>query len=152
MPQDNESTIITDDTVLLSVDIDSAFFVVRCVCFIASRKSHLIWEPKNARWFSVSLDRSNAPWAFSRGEPFRTISAIELFASLISLMVFSDGWVGKQKGVIHLTGMTDNSGNTSVLTKLMSSKNPLREIKDLYIHTYLKHKNIIYFCPYGLLS
>lgn len=58
MPQDNESTIITDDTVLLSVDIDSAFFVVRCVCFIASRKSHLTWEPKNARWFPKAKQKT----------------------------------------------------------------------------------------------
>ena len=69
--------------------------------------------PARARWFAVILDRANAPWAFSRGEPFRTTAAIELFASLISFMVFVDEESGNEKGTLNLSGMTDNSGNTS---------------------------------------
>ena len=49
--------------------------------------------PATARWFSVKLDRSTAAWAFSRGEPFRNIAAIELYASLVSVMVFCGDWV-----------------------------------------------------------
>ena len=81
--------------------------------------------PAKARWFAVSLDRGNAPWAFSRGEPFRTIAAIELFASLISFMLFAGSEKGGEKGILNLSGLTDNSGNTSALTKLMSPKFPL---------------------------
>ena len=81
--------------------------------------------PRLARWYAVKLDRGNAPWAFSRGEPFRTIAAIELFASLVSLMAFTDGEAGEENGTLHLSGFTDNAGNTSALTKLMSSKFPL---------------------------
>ena len=46
----------------------------------------------HARWFSLELTRDPAPWAFGRGEPFKAIAALELFASLLSLMVFSPGW------------------------------------------------------------
>ena len=81
--------------------------------------------PSRARWFRVALSRDNAPWAFCRGEPFRTIASIELFASLVSLIVFSDKWRSQTKGKILLSGQTDNLGNTSVLSKLMSSKFPL---------------------------
>ena len=45
-----------------------------------------------ARWFSLELTRDPAPWAFGRGEPFKAIAALELFASLLSLMIFSPGW------------------------------------------------------------
>ena len=74
---------------------------------------------------AVTLDRANTPWAFSRGEPFRTIAAIELFASLISFMVFVDEESGNEKATPNLSGMTDNSGNTPALAKLMSPKFPL---------------------------
>ena len=30
-------------------------------------------RPATARWFSVTLDKKTAPWAFGRGEPFRAI-------------------------------------------------------------------------------
>ena len=81
--------------------------------------------PARARWFAVSLDRGNAPWAFSRGEPFRSIAAIELYASLISFMLFAGDEKGGEKGILNLSGLTDNSGNTSALTRLMSPKFPL---------------------------
>ena len=82
-------------------------------------------HPSSARWFSLALTRRTAPWAFSRGEPFRTIAALELFASLVSLMVFGDSMREGTNGVLHLTGLTDNSGNVSALSRLMSSKFPL---------------------------
>ena len=39
--------------------------------------------PAQARWFSVALTKTTAPWAFHRGEPFRTIASLELFTSLL---------------------------------------------------------------------
>ena len=30
-----------------------------------------------ARWFSLRLDKSQIPWAYARGEPFRSVSALE---------------------------------------------------------------------------
>ena len=40
----------------------------------------------------AGADAGPAPWAFGRGEPFKAIAALELFASLLSLMIFSPGW------------------------------------------------------------
>ena len=80
---------------------------------------------RRARWFSVRLTRATAPWAFGRGEPFQNIAAIELFASLVSVITFGDEWRKGVKGTLHISGLTDNSGNTSALARLMSSKFPL---------------------------
>ena len=40
-----------------------------------------------AKWFAVKLNRRNAPWAFARGEAFRTIASLELLGVLVSVMV-----------------------------------------------------------------
>jgi hypothetical protein len=79
----------------------------------------------NARWFAVDLNKRNAPWAFSRGGPFRTTASLELYATLLCIVLFGDSWPSGAKGTVRLQGITDNLGNTFVLTKLMSSKFPL---------------------------
>ena len=38
--------------------------------------------PSEARWFSVVLTKASAPGAFDKGEPFRTIAALELLGAL----------------------------------------------------------------------
>jgi len=81
--------------------------------------------PSRARWFSVELNKENAPWAFSRGEPFRVIAALELYATLLSVVLFGDAWPRGSKGVVRLQGITDNLGNAYVMTKMMSTKFPL---------------------------
>jgi hypothetical protein len=35
-------------------------------------------RPRDAEWFSLTLTRATAPWAYARGDPFRTIAALEL--------------------------------------------------------------------------
>ena len=82
--------------------------------------------PGKARWFRLCLTCQNAPWAFSRDEPFRTIAAIELFASLVSMMAFTDSMEVGDNGTMVVTGLTDNTGNTAALSRLMSSKYPHR--------------------------
>ncbi len=81
--------------------------------------------PRQARWFALQLAKATAPWAFSRREPFRTIASVELFASLICIMVFSSAWPADAAGNMVLTGVTDNRGNTFAISRLMSSKFPL---------------------------
>ena len=81
--------------------------------------------PSSARWFRLRLTRSTAPWAFARGEPYRAIAALELFASLVSFMLFVPEEEVDGRGTVALTGMTDNLGNVSALSRLMSSKFPL---------------------------
>ena len=82
-------------------------------------------RPAQARWFSVDLNKSNAPCAFARGEPFRAIASLELFATLLCVVTFGDAWPGGARGDVVLQGVTDNLGNTFAVTKLMSSKFPL---------------------------
>ena len=81
--------------------------------------------PSRARWFSVVLTRANAPWAFEKGEPFRTVAALELFGTLLSLVAFSPQWPLDLAGYISIQGTTDNAGNSCVVTKLMTSKYPM---------------------------
>ena len=45
-------------------------------------------KTKDAAWFAVRLNRRNAPWAFARGEAFRTIASLELLGALVGLMVW----------------------------------------------------------------
>ena len=77
----------------------------------------------------AGADAGPAPWAFGRGEPFKAIAALELFASLLSLMIFSPGWKkqlgGGGEGSVVISGFTDNAGNEAVLNRLMTSKFPL---------------------------
>ena len=82
-------------------------------------------RPAEARWFSVSLTKATAPWAFSRGEPYRTIAALELFGTLLCILAFSDQWPRSAKGRAMIAGSTDNQGNAWVLSRLMSSKFPM---------------------------
>ena len=82
-------------------------------------------RPAEARWFSVALTRATAPWAFARGEPFRTIAALELYATLLSVMLFSGSWPVSSSGRVRLTGTTDNLGNSWILARPMSTKFPI---------------------------
>ena len=82
-------------------------------------------RPADALWFSVQLTRKSAPWAFSKGEPFRTIAALELFGTLLCVVLFGDKWPRGSSGTMLLEGITDNLGNTFSMSKLMTSKFPL---------------------------
>ena len=44
-------------------------------------------KTKDADWFVASLNRRNAPWAFQKGEAFRTIASLGLLGVLLGLMV-----------------------------------------------------------------
>jgi len=54
-----------------------------------------VTDPKaplcTCRWYSITINRENAPWAFAKvGEAYRVIASLELFASLLCLMLFVD--------------------------------------------------------------
>lgn len=79
-----------------------------------------------ARWFSVTLNRKNAPWAYVKGEPLRSIATLELCAVLVAVMLFGRRLVETdRKDIITLSASTDNLGNTYVLKHFMSCKYPL---------------------------
>jgi hypothetical protein len=82
-------------------------------------------DTKVARWFSVDLTPASAPWAFSKGMPFKTISALELFATLLCVMAFADGLPGAGRVSLRLRGITDNQGNQGAMKKHMTTRYPL---------------------------
>ena len=84
-------------------------------------------QTRDASWFSVRLNRRNAPWAFARGEAFRTIASLELRGVLVSVIVL---WPEEETntealGTVSLTCGTDNQGNSYLLDKLLTTKYPL---------------------------
>ena len=86
---------------------------------------------KDSPWFSVVLDEITAPWAYSKGEPYRTISALELLATLVALLVFhkflaqtSDKSYAKV-GLSVVEGFTDSRVATHVAGHMSSTKFPL---------------------------
>ena len=84
-------------------------------------------KTKDARWFSVQLTRKSAPWAFARGEPFRTIASLEVLGSLVGMMVLAPPAAAKREtsGVMTLSCGTDNQGNTHLLDRMLTTKYPL---------------------------
>ena len=81
----------------------------------------------DAAWFSVTLTRSTAPWAFARGEPFRAIASLELLGTLVGLMVLvpEAAAIGETAASLSLTCGTDNQGNSYLLDRMMTTKYPL---------------------------
>ena len=79
-----------------------------------------------ARWLAVELTRKSAPWAYVKGEPFRSISSLELTGVLVAVMAFAPqaAWRA-QRGSIKVPAITDNLGNTYTLSRFMSCKFPL---------------------------
>ena len=78
-------------------------------------------------WFSLVLTRATAPWAFARGEPFRTIASLELLGTLVSLviLVLVTERKGDVSGLVSLTCSTDSQGNSFLLDKLLTTRYPL---------------------------
>jgi hypothetical protein len=88
-------------------------------------------DPAKARWFSLQLTRKNAGWAFSKGEAFRTIASLELFAFLVGIMLFVrpsqlsdyDARIGMTG--VRFTAFTDNQSNQYLIDKLQTTRMPL---------------------------
>ena len=83
---------------------------------------------KDAKWFALKLNRRNAPWAFSRGEAFRTIASLELLGILVGIMILmplEDFRKADYLGLLTMSCGTDNLGNTFLLDKLLTTKYPL---------------------------
>ena len=83
-------------------------------------------RPEEARWFSVKVTRRVCPWLYLKGEPFRTIAAAELLAVTVAVVIFGKQaeWRGAD-GRFTISGFTDNSSNTYVVDKFLSTKFPV---------------------------
>ena len=83
-------------------------------------------KTRDAPWFSLELTRATAPWAFARGEPFRTIAGLELLVSPVCLMVLVPVVPprGDSSAVLRLSCGTDNQGNSHLLDRMLTTKYP----------------------------
>lgn len=80
---------------------------------------------KKARWFSYRLCPRIAPWAFcKKGQAFRVISSLELFASLLCVMLFNPDESHGAEVVVQMRGVTDNKSNEALVIKNMTTKFP----------------------------
>ncbi len=82
-------------------------------------------DPSESKWVSFTLDRVSAPWAYVAGEPFRSIAAIELYTTLITVMTLCDKDCDGLLQLTSLAGETDNQGNSFAVGRLLSTKFPL---------------------------
>ena len=84
-------------------------------------------KTKEAQWFSLELTRKTAPWAFERGEPYRTIASLELMGTLVGLMVLvlPHRPKGQTSAVVGLSVGTDKQGNSHLLDRMLTTKYPL---------------------------
>ena len=80
-------------------------------------------DRSKCRWFSVKLDRSNAPWVFESGEPYRAIASLELLGTLASIVAFPPKPGSAKK--FFLSAGTDNLGNRHLVSRLLTTKFPL---------------------------
>jgi hypothetical protein len=82
--------------------------------------------PGKARWFATEVTKDWAPWAFvKQGDPQRFIAALELLGSLLAVLLFKDKWPSNRSGSCCVTGVTDNRGNSFIVSKMMSTKFPI---------------------------
>ena len=88
------------------------------------------WDSSNGQdtqaacWFALDVTAKTAPWAFVKGEPFKTIASLELLATLLSV-VFLVPTGTSRSALIKVSGLSDNKGNSYVCKKLLTTKFPL---------------------------
>ena len=77
----------------------------------------------------MRLTRRNAPWAFARGEPFRTIASLELMGALLGVMVLLPvtdfDRPGESTGLVTFGCGTDSLGHDFLVDTLMTTTCPL---------------------------
>ena len=94
------------------------------------------------RWFSFTLSPVLTPWAYVKvGEAYRTIATLELFATLLCIMLFVEEQPTSRTSTLYMTGVTDNAGNEALIVKCMTSKFPLYIVL-LELTEQLKSKNV----------
>ena len=75
-------------------------------------------------WFSLEVDSSWAPWAFSKSSPNKVIAALELLATLIAVKLWIRDSDDRQSSRVAMRGFTDNQSNEALVKKAMTTKYP----------------------------
>ncbi len=79
----------------------------------------------DARWFAVEVTPDVAPWVFSKGAPFKSISALELLAATVGVAVFGPDLGEGCEACFVASFFTDSQVSARVVQKHMSTKFPL---------------------------
>ena len=100
---------------------------------------------RDVEWFSRTRMRATAPWAYARGEPFRTIAALELLGTLVSLVVLVPevNRRGDAAALITMSCSTDNQGNSFLLDRLLTTRYPLGVILMQLAHEMRKRRMLL---------
>ena len=97
---------------------------------------------KEAKWYSIQLNRQNCPWAFvKQGQAFRCIAALELLATLMSLILLCPVNEETTEAEMAMEAFTDNLGNEGLVVKNLTSKFPLYLIL-LELTEQLKYRKV----------
>ena len=75
-------------------------------------------------WFHIVLDPVSAPWAFAKGLPATAISALELLATTVGVILLAPR-ASPGEGVLHLSGLTDSQVSSHVVRKGSTTSFPL---------------------------
>ncbi len=93
--------------------------------WLPTRNEDGVLDRAKSPWFSFALDRHTAPWAYSKGQPFRTIAALEAVGVLVALIVF-EKYLARDEDVVYtMPALTDNRGTQFALSRLQTSRFPL---------------------------
>ena len=82
-------------------------------------------------WFAIRLTRASDPWAFSKGEPYKVVMALEATATLCGLMLLGKdalkarGGPLASRGSVEIGAMGDSQGGSMAMSKGASTKFPL---------------------------
>jgi hypothetical protein len=84
-------------------------------------------RPHLSPWFAIELSQASAPWAFEKGLPYKTISALELLATTLSLIVFGPSLLPQDHAdaTVAVTGFTDSQVSANVVVRGISTSFPL---------------------------
>ena len=81
--------------------------------------------PALSPWFYYVLDQARAPWAFEKGLPYRTISALELLGSTIAVMLNPECVTPGAVNSLLFLGDTDSGVSCSAVSRGLSTSYPL---------------------------
>jgi hypothetical protein len=97
---------------------------------------------QHSRWYSLRLTREDVPWAYTRGDPFRSIASLELLATLVCVLVFGPTAQDLEGASIGLTASGDNQSNGFTLDRLSSTKYPLYLVL-MELSEQLRRRNLL---------
>jgi len=116
---------------LFRVDAKAEGDIVAVGGWAPARQSDGSISKYNSPWFSMTLDRESAPWAFSKGEPYKVVMSLEATASLCGLMLLGKtaldghGAPSASRGAVEISAMGDSRGGSQAMQKGASTRFPL---------------------------